>query len=80
MSKPITATQLRTDVYRILDQVLETGEPQEISRGNEKLVIVPMGSPRRRRLADRPKRNGIRCTLDELVGTSWEKEWNPDPA
>jgi len=58
----------------VLDQVLETGIAQEVKRGDSRLVILPAGS--RRRLEDRPRRNGLNCPLDELVATSWE--WNPD--
>jgi hypothetical protein len=37
---PITASQLRQNVYRVLDQVLETGEPAEIERRGRRLRIV----------------------------------------
>lgn len=79
MPQPITATQLRANVYRILDQVLETGEALEVTRGASKLLIVPATAHERRRLKDRPKRHGLNCTIDELVSTSWEKEWKPNP-
>ena len=78
MTRPISATELRANVYRVLDQILETGVAQEIVRGGSKLLIVPAGE-RRRSLKDRPKRDGLNCTVDELVATSWEKAWNPDP-
>ena len=79
MPQPITATQLRANVYRILDHVLETGEALEVMRGGSKLLILPATVHETRRLKDRPKRNGLNCTIDELVATSWEKEWRPDP-
>ncbi len=78
MTQPITATELRTNVYRVLDRILETGVAQEILRGGAKLLIIPAGD-RHRRLEDRPRRDGLNCTLDELIATSWEKEWSPDP-
>ncbi len=37
----VTASQLRQDVYRLLDHVLETGEPLEIRRHGRTLRIVP---------------------------------------
>ncbi len=77
MPRPITATELRSNVYRILDEILETGVVQEVTRGGSRLLIVP-AAPRLRKLDDRPKRDGLSCTIDELVATSWEKEWNPD--
>jgi len=51
-----TATQLRANVYRILDQVLETGEPCESVRAEESCG----SSARRECLAP-----GV--TLDDLV-------------
>ena len=36
----ITASKLRENVYRILDEVLETGIPVEINRRGKKLKIV----------------------------------------
>ena len=47
MTRPITATELRSNVYRILDEILETGVVQEVIRGGSKLLIVP-ATPRLR--------------------------------
>ena len=33
--KTITATELRSNIYNLLDEVLETGIPLEISRGGK---------------------------------------------
>jgi len=77
MSASITATQLRQNVYRILDEVLESGRPTEVVRNGRKLLIVP-DEPRRLRLSELPKRQILNCTPDELVATTWEKAWNPD--
>ena len=38
----LTASKLRANVYRILDQVLDTGNPIEIVRRGRKLKIVPV--------------------------------------
>jgi hypothetical protein len=75
MRKPMTATELRKDIYRVLDDVLETGEPQEVTRGPRTLMIVPAGG-RQRRLADLPRREALNCTPDELVETRWD--WSPE--
>lgn len=77
MSATITATQLRQNVYRILDEVLESGRPTEIVRNGRKLLIMPE-EPRRLRLRELPRRRIMNCTVDELVATSWEQSWNPD--
>jgi hypothetical protein len=75
MRKPMTATELRKDIYRVLDEVLETGVPQQVVRGVRTLMIVP-GGGKRLRLADLPRREALSCTPDELVETSWE--WSPE--
>lgn len=75
MRKPMTATELRKDIYRVLDDVLETGIPQEVTRGSRTLMLVPVGG-RRLRLGDLPRREALNCTPDELVETSWA--WTPE--
>jgi len=37
----MTPSRLRENLYRILDQILETGEPVEILRKGKKLKIIP---------------------------------------
>ena len=39
---PYRATDLRKDIYKILDRVLETGVPAEIERNGRLLRIVPV--------------------------------------
>lgn len=77
MSATLTATELRKNVYRILDEVLETGIAQEVQRHGKKLLIVP-AEPRRRRFEDAPKRRVLNCSFDELVGTRWNESWKPE--
>lgn len=36
----VTPTELRADLYRLLDEVLRTGVPLEVSRGDRLLRIV----------------------------------------
>ena len=77
MSKRITASALRQDIYRILDQVLETGEEVEIERKGKVLRIVP---PRaRRRLDLLPKRDFIVGDPEDLVHIDWSEEWDEEP-
>ena len=77
MKKPMTPTELRNDIYRVLDDVLQTGIPQEVIRGTRTLLIVPAGG-RRLRLEDLPRREALACTPDELIATSWDREWSPE--
>lgn len=74
---PITASQLRADVYRLLDRAIETGEPLEIERNG---VIVRLVPPRPTGWFDRlPRRawhgDGDVADLDQV---SWTDAWRPD--
>ncbi|MEZ4865564.1 MAG: type II toxin-antitoxin system Phd/YefM family antitoxin [Caldilineaceae bacterium] len=40
--KTITVTELRGNIYNLLDEVLTTGIPLEIQKGGRKLRIVPV--------------------------------------
>lgn len=72
----ITASALRADVYRILDEVLETGVPIEIERGGRRLRIVPVDTGSRlERLVARPE--VIVGDPDDLVHLDWTAEWRP---
>lgn len=80
----VTASQLRADVYRLLDRVLETGEPLEIDRGGRRLRIVPVGadSPvgsKLERLKGRGDPEAVIGDADDLVHMDWSVFWNPDP-
>jgi hypothetical protein len=72
----ISASGLRADIYRLLDQVLETGEALEIERKGRVLLIAPKEQgPRLERL---PRRDGfILGDPDELVSLDWTTEWRP---
>jgi len=71
----ITASQLRQDVYRLLDEVLRTGEPLEIERKGRRLRIVPEDPPSRLdRIQTRP--DVIIGDPEDLVTIEWSGEWN----
>jgi hypothetical protein len=74
----LSASKLRADVYRLLDEVLETGRPLEIERNGRTLLIVPK---EKESIWDRlPRREGaIIGDPDELIHMDWSSEWNPDP-
>jgi hypothetical protein len=74
----ISASNLRANVYRLLDEVLETGQPLEIERKGKTLVILPKEMTS---IWDRlPRREGaIVGDPDELIHIDWSSEWNPDP-
>lgn len=78
----LTASKLRANVYRLLDEVLETGRPLEIERKGKVLVIAPKEPQEEGSIWDRlPRREGfIVGDPDELIHIDWSSEWNPDPS
>lgn len=74
----ISASKLRANVYRLLDEVLDSGRPLEIDRKGKVLVIAPKDE---QSIWDRlPRREGyIVGDPDELIHMDWLSEWNPDP-
>ena len=77
--KKITATRLRSELYRILDHVAQTGEPVEIERAAGTIVIRAATSGRTARRKGRPHSNPrlVVGDPDELVHFDWSKHWKP---
>jgi prevent-host-death family protein len=72
---PLTASKLRENIYRILDEVLRTGEPVEVVRKGRVIRIVPGDQePALDRL---PKRPVIVGDPEDLVHLDWSHEWRP---
>lgn len=74
----ISASKLRSNIYRLLDEVLETGQPLEVERNGKILVIAP---EEEQSFWDRLPRHEeyIVGDPDELIHIDWSSEWNPDP-
>lgn len=77
MPKEVTATMLRQNLYRILDELAESGEPIEIVRKGSRIRLTRVCDPNPlTRLKRRP------CIVgdpEELVHVDWSSEWNPEP-
>ena len=76
MTTQISATHLRTELFKTLDQVIETGEPVEIQRpgGRVRLVAAVPGG----RLARlRPHSGTIVGNPEALASLSWPDTWQP---
>lgn len=72
----ITASELRQNVYRLLDEVLATGVPLEVERGGRRLRIVPVdAAPKLSRLSPHP--STIVGDPEDLVHVDWSGEWRP---
>ncbi|MBP7960730.1 MAG: type II toxin-antitoxin system Phd/YefM family antitoxin [Caldilineaceae bacterium] len=75
--KTVTPTELRTNIYNLLDEVLTTGLPLEIKKGDRSLRIVPMEkADKLQNLVFQP--DVILGDPEELVEIGWEDEVNLD--
>jgi len=70
---PFTASKLRENIYRVLDEVLATGVPAEITRKGRRLQIVPVDGPDK--LANLKKRNVLKGDPEDIVHLDWSSEW-----
>ncbi|MCC7019691.1 MAG: type II toxin-antitoxin system Phd/YefM family antitoxin [Ardenticatenales bacterium] len=71
----VTASKLRANIYRILDQVLETGLPVEIERRGKRLRIVP-AQPHRKLDNLEPHPDFIAGDPEDLVHLDWSAYWH----
>lgn len=69
----LKASAFRRNIYRILDQVLDTGVPVEIERRG-KVLKIALGEPRSK-LAGLKPRPYLLCDPEELVHLDWSREW-----
>ena len=69
----VTASKLRENVYRILDEAIETGVPVEIVRKGVVLRIVLEQQPSK--LSRLKKRSACVGDPDDIIGMDWSSEW-----
>jgi antitoxin (DNA-binding transcriptional repressor) of toxin-antitoxin stability system len=69
----VSATELRQNLYRIIDSVIETGEPVEIERRQGSVQIVPQT---RRSIWDTLEVHDV-ISGDMLV--DWSGSWDGEP-
>ncbi|CAN5606719.1 hypothetical protein BH23BAC4_BH23BAC4_17850 [soil metagenome] len=76
MAKIIKPTNLRANLYQILDEVLKTGEPVVVERKGKKIRIEPeVEQDSEGELKPHP--GTIVGDAEDLVEISWDKEWTP---
>ncbi len=74
----LTATELRANLYRTLDRVLETGEVVEITRHGRIVRLVAVREDKAfhvEQLAPHP--GTLRGDPDDIVHLDWSGEWRP---
>jgi prevent-host-death family protein len=75
--KTVTPTELRANIYQLLEEVLDTGVPLEIKKGDRRLRVVPVEEVDKfHNLVFRPQ--VILGDPEELVTIDWESEVNLD--
>jgi prevent-host-death family protein len=70
----ITASKLRENVYRILDEAIATGTPVEVVRKGTVVRIVP--EKRVPKLSRLKSRSGFEGDPDSIIGLDWLREWS----
>ena len=72
----VNASTLRSNIYRLLDDVIATGKPLTVVRKGAALRIVPANPPSKLdRLTRRPC---IKGDPRAIVHLDWSKEWKHD--
>jgi antitoxin (DNA-binding transcriptional repressor) of toxin-antitoxin stability system len=69
----ITASKLRSNIYRVLDEAVETGVPVEVVRKGIVLRIVPETRPPK--LSRLKKRTAFVGEPDDIFKIDWRNEW-----
>ena len=69
--KSVTPTELRTNIYKLLDEVLQTGLPLEIKKGDQRLRIIPVETKDKfQNLVSRP--DVIQGDPEALAELNWD--------
>ncbi len=74
----ITATQFRKEMFRILDELLQSGKSREIVKNGKKFIISPVDSSKSK-FENFKAENIIVGNPEELVNTKvweWDEEKN----
>lgn len=76
----VTISRLRENIYRLLDQVLTTGEPLEVERKGRLLRILPVEAEPDTGgglAALVPRPDAVCGDPEDLVDIEWSSEWRP---
>ena len=69
----ITVSKLRSNIYNVLDKVIETGVAVEIHRKGKTLKIVPVEGPSK--LSNLKKHDVLTVPFDDIVHMDWSDQW-----
>lgn len=73
----LTASKLRENIYKILDQVAETGIPVEIIRNGKRLRLIadPSSDRKTSKLSRLVKHDIMKSDPEDIIHLDWYKEW-----
>ncbi len=75
--KSVTPTELRSNIYQLLDEIIQTGVPIEIDRNGVKLKITTIEPVNKlKNLVPHP--DFVNGDPDDLPTLTWEDELNLD--
>ena len=69
----VAATKLRQNLYRILDEILDSGIPVKINRKGEILMIIP--EKKKGKLERLIEHKTIIGDPESIIKTSFDNEW-----
>ena len=72
----LTATKLRQNLYRILDEILDSGIPVKINRKGEILKIVP--EKKKSKLERLEEHNTIVGDPEGIIDINFDNEWKEE--
>jgi len=73
---PVTVSKLRENIYRLIDQVIDTGIPLEIKRKGKILKIVPE-DPKDKLDNLITRSEYLKCDPEDIIHLDWSGEWRP---
>ena len=71
----LSVSKLRQDIYNLLDEVLRTGRPLEITRKGRRLRIIPADLTNK--LDNLTTHDCLNGDPQEIVHLDWSTEWHP---
>lgn len=72
--KPLSATELRANIYQVLDQVLATGVAATVIRHGKTIRLVPESPPSKLDALE-PHPQFLTVPAEDLIHLDWSGEW-----
>ena len=72
----VTPSKFRSNIYHLLDQVLESGEPLLIKRRKKMLKVISVQNSSK--LSRLTKHSCLNGDPESIVHCDWTKEWSGD--